>query len=502
MQKENPGLSSLYKAPTKEESQERLPWTMGLLSAGAQMLADSGWSYNPMSTGQIIGRGLMQGIQGYQVGQGMVRQEKADAAAIAKSKRDQRLEDERFKWEKTNQEAKVKYDTEILKKTQRENQISALQMETYNNFHDHVDEAVKKKLITEQDADYIKTQDPVNGMKMLTTLAGKNRTKLTGVSAEPVIGPNGEKSNYMAFFQDKGDGTQEFIKIVENPNALKKQDIKTGADLTTLLGGGNFDPERYYMKDKDGKWSPVDPNSFKDAMALHSKAEKVLSQYGDLKRQYGAIQDNVKRDSAAGDLAIVFSFMKMLDPGSVVRESEFGQVVASSGYFDRAVQWYRKNFGTDSGERLPQDLRNDLLRVSREIKNRFQTEADGKIKMFNALKNTRQGIDFQKLVFTNPLAEIEDIPIPPNTGNTGNNNPGTGNVVPEGFLKAPDGIGADAMATQLFGRPATWKEYMEATGETDVEPDKFKNYKKVNSGSGSEIKKKWGAGGINTNTRN
>ena len=471
---------SFFDAFEKPKKEDSLPFTMGLLSAGAQILADSGYPYNPPTTGQIIGRGLMQGIQGYQLGQGMLRQERADKAAAEKAKR----EAEAF-------QVKQEYDNEVLEKTKRDNELAKLQMDTYNRYEQNIDAAVKNNLITDQDAAYLQTMDPVSGMKLLTSLVGKNRTKLTGVTAEAVKGPNGEPSNHMAFYQEMGDGTKKFIKIEANPNVVKKSDIKLGSELNTLFNADGFDKQRYYMRDKDGKWNPVDPNSFKDAMALKTKADKVLEQYGDLKRQYNTIQDNVAVDSAAGDLAIVFSFMKMLDPGSVVRESEFGSVIASSGYFDRAVQWYNKNFGKDSGERLPQELRNQLLTVARQIKERFRTEADTKIQSFNDLKNTRQGIDFQQLQFVNPFDDITDVAIPLTTSNNSGNsgNEGSGNEEDSNdMVVAPGGEAGygDNFAKKL--NVNTWQEYRNITGEKDELPIKDKPYKKVNPNPGTSTK--------------
>ena len=47
------------------------PETLGLLSAAAQMFQNSGPSTTRRSTGQIIGGGLMGGLQGYQQAQQM-----------------------------------------------------------------------------------------------------------------------------------------------------------------------------------------------------------------------------------------------------------------------------------------------------------------------------------------------------------------------------------------------------------------------------------------------
>ena len=54
-------------------------------------------------------------------------------------------------------------------------------------------------------------------------------------------------------------------------------------------------------------------------------------------------------DDAAGDLSLIFSYMKMLDPGSVVREGEFATAQNAAGVPDRVVNTYNRIM---SGERL------------------------------------------------------------------------------------------------------------------------------------------------------
>jgi hypothetical protein len=58
------------------------------------------------------------------------------------------------------------------------------------------------------------------------------------------------------------------------------------------------------------------------------KGSKV---FVDTKDAYTRIQDSASDPSAAGDLALIFNYMKMLDPGSTVREGEFATAQDSAG---------------------------------------------------------------------------------------------------------------------------------------------------------------------------
>jgi hypothetical protein len=56
--------------------------------------------------------------------------------------------------------------------------------------------------------------------------------------------------------------------------------------------------------------------------------------------------------------------MKLLDPGSVVRESELGMAMAASGALDRATNYAQLRI---SGEKLTPTQREDFAKLSREL---------------------------------------------------------------------------------------------------------------------------------------
>jgi hypothetical protein len=54
-----------------------------------------------------------------------------------------------------------------------------------------------------------------------------------------------------------------------------------------------------------------------------------------MKTSFGQINAGLNSKSAAGDLTAATKFMKLLDPNSVVRESELNMAIAASGLYDR-----------------------------------------------------------------------------------------------------------------------------------------------------------------------
>lgn len=69
--------------------------------------------------------------------------------------------------------------------------------------------------------------------------------------------------------------------------------------------------------------------------------------YQEVKSAYGRVL--ASEDNAVGDLSLIFGYMKMLDPGSVVREGEFATAQNAAGVPERIQNIYNK---VASGERL------------------------------------------------------------------------------------------------------------------------------------------------------
>lgn len=92
------------------------------------------------------------------------------------------------------------------------------------------------------------------------------------------------------------------------------------------------------------------------------KGEPVYKAHQEMQAAYGQIKQALGQASPAGDLAGATKIMKLLDPGSVVRESELGMAMAASGALDR-LQYYAQN--VVNGTKLTPSQRKD-----------FQTLAD------------------------------------------------------------------------------------------------------------------------------
>ncbi len=86
--------------------------------------------------------------------------------------------------------------------------------------------------------------------------------------------------------------------------------------------------------------------------------------YKDATVSFEKIKNTATDPSAAGDLALIFSFMKVLDPGSTVREGEFAAAAAAAGVDERIVASINKAV---SGQKLSMGQRADFLKQAEKF---------------------------------------------------------------------------------------------------------------------------------------
>lgn len=101
-----------------------------------------------------------------------------------------------------------------------------------------------------------------------------------------------------------------------------------------------------------------------DVAGLRKEFTAAAKDFVAIRDSFSRIAATARNPSPAGDLALMFNYMKMLDPGSVVRESEFAQVAATGSWGER-LQGAAIRFL--SGERLTEEQRTDFLARSEDL---------------------------------------------------------------------------------------------------------------------------------------
>lgn len=158
------------------------------------------------------------------------------------------------------------------------------------------------------------------------------------------------------------DGNEIYTAPEEEPKP-----IRVGDDLVVPDGEGGF--RKVYGSER--KMGPDVTGEGK----IRKEWTSLVDNYRTVHDAYGRVQASVKEPSAAGDLSLIFNYMKMLDPGSVVRESEFATAAASGSYGERIQGLVQLAL---SGKRLSDDIRQDFVNRTEALYERAnkQYEAD------------------------------------------------------------------------------------------------------------------------------
>ena len=125
----------------------------------------------------------------------------------------------------------------------------------------------------------------------------------------------------------------------------------------------------------------------------------LRDEYNNLTKDFRIIQDaheKIKSVAAtgAGDMSLLYSFVKLLDPGSVVRESEFA-AAAASGSFGERVQGAMQR--VLSGQRLPDTLRNDFIKEADNLYSSQKRGADRLAGSYTAIAK-RMGLNPENII--------------------------------------------------------------------------------------------------------
>lgn len=91
---------------------------------------------------------------------------------------------------------------------------------------------------------------------------------------------------------------------------------------------------------------------------LRKELSALSKPFTEVRDAMGRIRASASNPSAAGDLALIFNYMKVLDPGSTVREGEFATAQNSAGIPERLRAKYNQVI---AGERLGDDQRKDFV---------------------------------------------------------------------------------------------------------------------------------------------
>jgi len=173
-----------------------------------------------------------------------------------------------------------------------------------------------------------------------------------------------------------------------------------GAGLSSVATGGGVPGQRQAPAGQPAagvlgpKPTRISPNELRDEVNALTKDFRVV--------QDAHTKIKNVANTGAGDMSLLYSFIKLLDPGSVVRESEFAAAAQSGSYGERIQGAVNRAL---TGQRLPDALRQDFIREADNLYRSQKSGTDRVIKHYTGIAE-RAGLDPQDVIFPYAAPEV------------------------------------------------------------------------------------------------
>jgi hypothetical protein len=131
---------------------------------------------------------------------------------------------------------------------------------------------------------------------------------------------------------------------------------KAVLELEAFKASGGIDPAKAFDQEE----------KLRKEFQLRSKV------YGELGTTFSNIQSSANAKTGPGDIALITGFMKMLDPGSVVRETEFATARDTAGLYTRLENSLKK---AESGQFLQPNQREEFVNLAKQYLDSAQKKA-------------------------------------------------------------------------------------------------------------------------------
>lgn len=209
----------------------------------------------------------------------------------------------------------------------------------------------------------------------------------------------------------KTDGT--FESVFTAPTAPTKRSVEwkdTGDQLVPVYSDTGEDVPGLAPKPKGmtpGQNAVNPQQQAQIAASLRDDFRNDSKTFQGVADAFQRVTDSSSDPSGAGDVALLYNYLKVLDPASTVREGEF-QTVGSSGGLPTQVQGF---FNKMVNGKLPDQLRGDIVnratRLYRGQEGRYKTQV---LDRYAGLAK-RYGVDPSE--FSDPRAQVPTSSLPP-----------------------------------------------------------------------------------------
>jgi hypothetical protein len=292
--------------------------------------------------------------------------------------------------------------------------------------------AVQAKGVPQGDMS-VKTEEPGYANQMVYDPTGDRGAALSGRKSQEQeqIQETKEPSELQSAAMELVKGQSEKLPLFERmqrgallsigidpDDALKGLGGKTKqlANIKTaqeIMGEVPAQAKDIAMKVLEFKLKAGEEKNLKPEQILN-KFEPVANAYQTIVDSYDRVVASGKDPSPAGDLALIFNYMKILDPGSTVREGEFATAENSASIPEKIRNWYNK---AATGKRLG-DVdgfqREDFIKRAGMLFDAKEKQYQSSEKEFKRIAE-KNGIDPEKVlrkVERSPMGESKFTPTP------------------------------------------------------------------------------------------
>jgi|11BtaG_2_1085332.scaffolds.fasta_scaffold11614_2 hypothetical protein len=183
-----------------------------------------------------------------------------------------------------------------------------------------------------------------------------------GAALDPLLAPNQRMGEQLRASGARRLQTQSKNKTIDTLTKRAGAGDRVAAMVLQGLQTGAYDAKTamslYMQEMMKGGVSKSDMNK----MVVDARKEFTglapVKDFSDVSFAYSRVVRSADDPSPAGDLALIFNFMKVLDPGSVVREGEFATAQNSGGVDERVRSLYNQ---VREGTRLTETQRADFV---------------------------------------------------------------------------------------------------------------------------------------------
>lgn len=215
-------------------------------------------------------------------------------------------------------------------------------------------------------------------------------------------------------------GTKQLLQVKGPKEAAEEKQPTSFKEYTLAKNDGFQGSYSDWMKFR--ATASMDPNKARDQELQELGATNQLSnefnqrskEFLTVRDAYNRVKVSAQEPSAAGDMAMIFNYMKMLDPGSTVREGEFATAQNAASVPELIRAQYNKII---NGERLTDITRGDFLKRASMLYG-AQEKTHKQLREEFTQKAQRWRLNPQDIV-TDYLTQPEKQSIPSSTPRTG-----------------------------------------------------------------------------------